>query len=341
MAHKMKILIIQKKFMGDVLVTSTILPLLKKKYPQSEISFLLEEKHAQILLGNPYIDQFLFFHQKGLRKTLSELKGYKFDLVIDLYSKIETAIITFFSGATTKIGFFKKYTQFLYTHAVKRSKQVKSKNTTFGIEHRLQMLEPLGIPFQEVFPKVYLQKDELVKAHQILAENGLSAEDDLIMISTFGSSEEKTYPIEYMAELLEYIAGCKPEAKILCNYLPSQKEHFEVLYSRLSEKTKASIVKDFDTKNLREFAAVTSLCKCLIGNEGGATNVSKSIDIPTFTIFSPHICIKDWAWSSNPNVDKFLHVTDFVENSTDYSDFKPDLLKPDLEEFLYTTIAKN
>lgn len=337
----MKILIIQKKFMGDVLVTSTILPLLKKKYPQSEISFLLEEKHAQILLGNPYIDQFLFFHKEGLKKTISQLKEYQFDLVIDLYSKIETAMITFFSGAKTKIGFFKKYTQFFYTHAVKRSTQVKSKNTTFGIEHRLQMLEPLGIPFQEVFPKVYLQKDELAKAHQILSENGLSTQDNLIMISTFGSAEEKTYPIEYMAELLKYVADYKPEAKILCNYLPSQRELFEALYSQLSEKTKASIVKNFDTKNLREFAAVTSLCKCLIGNEGGATNVSKSLDIPTFTIFSPHICIEDWAWSSNPHVDKFLHVTDFAESSKNYSDFKPIFLKSDLEEFLDATIAKN
>ena len=57
----MKILVIQKKFMGDVLVTSTILPLLKDKFPDSEISFLLEEKHAQILIENPYINQYIFF----------------------------------------------------------------------------------------------------------------------------------------------------------------------------------------------------------------------------------------------------------------------------------------
>ena len=338
MADNMKILIIQKKFMGDVLVTSTILPLLKKKYPKSEISFLLEEKHAQILIGNPYIDHFLYF-SNAPNKTLSELSEYKFDLVIDLYSKIETAIITFFSGAKTRIGFFKKYTQFFYNHAVKRSTKVKSKNTTLGIEHRLQMLEPLGIPFQEVFPKVYIQEDELEKAHQILKENGLSASDDLIMISTFGSSEEKTYPIEYMAELLEFIVDYKSSAKILCNYLPSQKELFETLYSQLSDRAKSSIIKNFDTKNLREFAAVTSLCKSLIGNEGGATNVSKSLDIPTFTIFSPHIRKSDWAWTSKPEVDKFLHINDFVKDSKNYSDFKPSFLKTDLEEFLDQTIV--
>lgn len=326
--------------MGDVLVTSTILPLLKKKYPKSEISFLLEEKHAQILIGNPYIDHFLYFSNDGPSKTLSELNQYKFDLVIDLYSKIETAIITFFSGAKTRIGFFKKYTQFFYNTAVKRSTKVKSKNTTLGIEHRLQMLEPLGIPFQEAFPKVYIQKDELENAHKILEENGLSANDDVIMISTFGSSDEKTYPVEYMAELLEYIVDYKPNAKILCNYIPPQKELFKTLYAKLSENTKTSIVKNFDTKNLREFAAVTSLCKCLIGNEGGATNVSKALGIPTFTIFSPHIRKSDWAWTSKPELDKFLHITDFVPDSKNYIDFKPSFLKNDLEDFLDHTIGE-
>lgn len=320
--------------MGDVLVTSTILPLLKKKYPQAEISFLLDEKHAQILIGNPYIDRFIFFHKDGVMKTLSEVKSKNFDLVIDLYSKIETGIITLFSGAKTRIGFYKSYTQLFYNYPVKREKNAKSSNTTLGIEHRLQMLEPLNIPFEEAFPKIYLLDKEIINAKKILSEIQLSEKENLIMISTFGSSEEKTYPVEYMAELLNNIAIHKPKAKILCNYLPSQKELFIKLFSLLSEETQKSVVKTFDTKNLREFAAVTSLCKCLIGNEGGATNVSKALGIPTFTIFSPHIKKTDWAWTKNPKMDKFLHASDFVADSAQYSDFKPSFLENDLKEFL-------
>ncbi|WP_294284878.1 glycosyltransferase family 9 protein [uncultured Chryseobacterium sp.] len=324
--------------MGDVLVTSTILPLLKDKYPEAEISFLLEEKHARILIGNPYIHQVIFF-KDSLKDTLAEIKAQKFDMVIDLYSKLETAAITFFSGAGTRIGFFKKYTRFFYNHPVKRDNQVKSKNTTLGIEHRLLLLEPLGIPFQETFPKVYLTDEEVRNAHEVLAKYGLSENNHLIMISTFGSSEEKTYPIEYMAELLNDIAACKPDAKILCNYLPSQKQLFEELLTLVSDKTKEAIVQDFDTKDLREFAAVTSLCSCLIGNEGGATNVSKALGIPTFTIFSPHIQLSDWAWSSRPDVDRFMHVADFVKDPAGYQDFKPSLFKDELEKFLEKTLV--
>ena len=334
----MKILVIQKKFMGDVLVTSTILPLLKNKFPDSEISFLLEEKHAQILVGNPYIDHFIFFKDSS-HKTLSEVKNQKFDIVIDLYSKIETGILTLLSGAKTRIGFFKNYTQFLYNFPVKRATNLKSKNTTFGIEHRLQMLEPLGIDFQETFPKIYLSEEEIENAHRILSENGLSVDDNLIMLSTFGSSEEKTYPIEYMAEVIKFIFQCKPNSKLLCNYMPFQEDLFEELYNQLPEDVKKLVIKNFRTKSLREFAAVASLCKCLIGNEGGATNVSKSLKIPTFTIFSPQIQLEDWAWTSNPKMDRFLHVKDFIPNSESYSDFKPNYFEKELKEFLDKTIS--
>ena len=323
--------------MGDVLVTSTILPLLKDKFPDSEISFMVEEKHAQILVGNPYINHFIFFTDSFL-KNLSEIKVQKFDVVIDLYSKIETGALTLLSGAKTKIGFFKKYTQFFYNFPVKRVTRLKSKNTTFGIEHRLQMLEPLGINFQEVFPKIYLSVKEVENAHQILSENRLSVKDNLIMLSTFGSGEKKTYPIEYMTEVINDISSYKPNSKILCNYMPFQKDLFDELYNRLSENSKKLVIKNFNTKSLREFAAVTSLCKCLIGNEGGATNVSKSLGIPTFTIFSPQIQLVDWAWTSNPKMDRFLHVKDFVPNSESYSDLKPNFFESELKEFLDNTI---
>ncbi len=325
--------------MGDVLVTSTILPLLKNKFSDSEISFLAEEKHTQILVGNPYINHFIFFKDSFL-KTLSEVKKQKFDIIIDLYSKIETGALTLLSGAKTRIGFFKNYTQFFYNFPVKRTTKLKSKNTTFGIEHRLQMLEPLGIGFQETFPKIYLSEEEIENAHRILSENGLAIDDNLIMLSTFGSSKEKTYPTEYMAEVIKFIFQCKPNSKLLCNYMPFQEDLFEELYNQLSEDVKKLVIKNFHTKSLREFAAVTSLCKCLIGNEGGATNVSKSLKIPTLTIFSPQIKLEDWAWTSNSKMDRFLHVKDFVPNSESYSDFTPNYIEKGLKEFLDKTISQ-
>ena len=320
--------------MGDILVSSTTFPLLKKKFPDCEITFLLEEKHKQILYNNPYLDHLIFWNDENFVQMMQNIRKERFDIVIDLYSKIDTGLLTLASGAKKRIGFFKNYTQFFYTHPVKRRQTAISQNTTLGIEHRLQMLEPLEITFEEIFPKTYISQKEAENARQILLQNGLRTDDNLVMISTFGSSEEKTYPLQYMAKVLDNIVKFKPDSKIFCNYLPSQKELFLKLMNMVSDSTQKAIVKDFDTKNLREFAAVTSFCKCLIGNEGGATNLSKSLNIPTFTIFAPHIQLKGWAWTSNPRMDKFLHLNDFIPESTNYSDFKPELFEDQLKDFL-------
>lgn len=336
----MNILIIQKKFMGDVLVTSAIFPLLKTKFPDSEISVLLDEKHAQILGENPYITNYIFF-QKSFFKTLAELRKVKFDLVIDPYSKLETAVLSFLSGAKSKIGFYKAYTQFFYNRPVKRSKTLKSESTTFAIEHRLQLLEPLNISFKEVFPKVFLSKHEIENAQKILLKNNVTADDTLVMLSTFGSTQEKTYPLEFMAKVINQIAGCSSDVKILCNYMPFQKHLFDQMFQSFPEETKNRIVKNFETKNLREFIAVTSMCKCLIGNEGGATNVSKSLGVPTFTIFSPQIQAEQWAWSSDLKIDVFVHVKDYVPESVTYLDFQPTFFQDKLQNFLSKTVMCN
>ena len=42
-------------------------------------------------------------------------------------------------------------------------------------------------------------------------------------------------------------------------------------------------------ETLRDFLAITYHCDALIGNEGGAINMAKALNVPTFTIFSPWI----------------------------------------------------
>ncbi|WP_051878862.1 glycosyltransferase family 9 protein [Chryseobacterium sp. FH1] len=330
----MKILIIQKKHLGDILVSTVIFPLLQKQYPDAEITFLLNEKHHQILIGNPFVNHVIFWDKDKLLSLFLNVRKQKYDIVIDLYAKVDSGFLMFFSCAGKRITYFKKYTQLFCNFPIERSKIVRCKNTTLSIEHRLQTLEPLKITFEETFPKLYVLPEELQNSHQILSNLGLSTDNKLIMISTFGSKEVKTYPLKYMAKILDYISDLQENIKLLCNYLPFQKELFLQLYEMVSVKTKEAIVKNFDTQNLREFIAITSVCDCLIGNEGGATNISKSLDIPTFTIFAPGVNLTDWAWTDKPKLDKFLHVNDFVENSTDYLDFKPDFMKKSLEGFL-------
>ena len=73
----------------------------------------------------------------------------------------------------------------------------------------------------------------------------------------------------------------------------NQDDAFEI-YNLCNKETQKHIKIDLIPGNLREFLAITKHCNALIGNEGGAVNMAKALDIPTFTIFSPWINKNDW-----------------------------------------------
>jgi heptosyltransferase-2 len=50
-----KIIVIKLGAMGDVVRTICILPVLKKKYPDSEIYWITRKESVEIIEGNPYI----------------------------------------------------------------------------------------------------------------------------------------------------------------------------------------------------------------------------------------------------------------------------------------------
>lgn len=327
----MKILVIQKKFMGDVLICSVVFELLKKKYPNAELHYLINKKFEPIIKNHQFIDKIIYFD--GFWGTLKKIRTEKYSIIIDTYSKMETALFCRLSDAKTS-GYYKKYTSFLYTYPIKRRKKAQNPLVTPTIEHRIDLLSPFGVEMQVQFPKIYLTEQEKKEAENLIKQY-TKEEKPLIMLSLFGSSDEKSYPIEYFGEILNTIKE-NSSAKILCNYLPTQKQKFEEWYHNLPSDLQEIIVKNFDTTNLRQYIAVVSQCKALIGNEGGSTNTSKALNIPTFSIFAPFISKTSWNWNDDEIKNTSVHPSDY--NLSDYKDFTPNLFKDKLINFLKNNI---
>ncbi|MCR4322301.1 MAG: hypothetical protein NUV74_18450 [Candidatus Brocadiaceae bacterium] len=75
-----RILIIKLAAIGDVLRTTPILPVLKKKYPQSYITWITDKSSLQVLEENPYIDRLLTANYENALRLQVE----KFDVMICL-----------------------------------------------------------------------------------------------------------------------------------------------------------------------------------------------------------------------------------------------------------------
>lgn len=312
----MKIVVIQQKRIGDVLTSTILCNNLKKSYPDAVIDFMCYPNCVDVLKENPNIDNIIILPneiRKSYRsffKFIFRIRNKKYDVVIDVYNKLDSNLITLFSGAKNKISYYKWYSQIFYNHNIKRVTGIKS-DIGLAIENRLLLLKPLITgEITDIKPKIYLTNNETGEAKELLNNHQIiSGQQLLIMFNILGSEKNKTYPFKKMAEIIDFTIS-KTNASILFNYIPNQKEQALEIYNYCSEKSKKNILFDLYAEGLRSFIALLSLCDIVIGNEGGAINMGKAVNIPTFSLFSPSIDKESWQLFENEKEHVSIHLKD-------------------------------
>jgi heptosyltransferase-2 len=253
------------------------------------------------------------------------------------------------SKAKTKISIDKGKNNLIYNHRFKHKTKART-NAGLAIENRLQLLKPLDIDDSEIVqPKIYLTDSEKTNAKQFLESHKIDLKKPLFMIGVLGSGVEKTYPFDYMAKVIDRIVLEQPKSQVLFNYIPKQEADAKAILELCTSETQRHIHFDVFGKSLRDFLAITSHCDALIGNEGGAINMAKALNIPTFTIFSPWIKKEAWNMFDNGKKHVSVHLKDYSEQpysnikhpkklkskgSELYLEFKPSFFEADLKAFL-------
>ncbi len=321
---------IQQKMIGDVLLSSILCEYLKKKYPDSEVHYCVYSYTRPVVENNPFIDKIVEFlpeYQKSkwkFRKFLRRIKAEQYTLVVDAYGKIESNLISLYSKAEQRISYDKNYSRRIYTETVQRSSKVY---TIAGnaLEDRLRLVvKEEEIAQHIIAPKIYLSDEEIAKGKQFLQSHRISTDRPLIMISVLGSADDKSLPSQYMARLIDAIAE-ETSANFLLNYIPEQTKAAKSIFNYCKPETQARIHFDVYGKGLRDFIILLAQCDALIGNEGGAVNMAKALDIPTFTIYAPWISKKAWNMFEDGIKHLSVHLEDF--EPTLYADTKPKELK--------------
>jgi heptosyltransferase-2 len=154
-----------------------------------------------------------------------------------------------------------------------------------------------------------------------------------------------------MVQLIDFIAD-HFEVKILFNYTPKQQKEAQSIFNKCQEKTKKCILLDLIGKDLRSFIKIMHHCALIVGNDGGAVNIAKALQKPSFTIFSPWIKKESWSIFDDGVLNKAVHLNDYqpelfsskknkelqVQYKTLYHAFKPEYFVKELEMFLKTNL---
>ena len=112
-----KILLIKLSAVGDVIHTIPVLNKLRARFPTAQLDWLVTPPIAELLRHNRAITNVIEFDREpwskpwrpapfiGYARLAARLRATGYDLVVDMHGQLRTAIFTYATGASVRIGF--------------------------------------------------------------------------------------------------------------------------------------------------------------------------------------------------------------------------------------------
>ena len=200
----MKFLLIQLRRIGDVLMTTPSIRLLRESFPEAELTFMTEAPADQVLRNNSFLDEILLYSKvQTISESISfirKLRERQFDCVIDFFGNPRSALMTRFAAAPIRIGFGFRGRSWAYTHPVKISTEL-----TYAAQDKAQLLEELGIYANDFGLNFFSGEEDKEYAARLFGQLGIKDSDFVVTLSPVSRQPYKVWPAERFAVIADWL----------------------------------------------------------------------------------------------------------------------------------------
>ncbi|HLC57025.1 MAG TPA: glycosyltransferase family 9 protein [Candidatus Nanoarchaeia archaeon] len=313
---KKKILIIKLGAMGDVLRTTPLLPLIKKKYPDCHITWLVKEESIPLLRQNQGIDKTLPFKPENLLR----LKYEKFDVLINLEISPEATIASNLAQAKEKYGYYfhedgnprnyNKQAEFylnrVYSNQINKTnrktyQEMMSEIAELEYDKQPYSIQPTAKEYAEAFSRTH----------------GLTSKDKIIGINigSAGRWPSKAWHPDNLLELAKKLH--KEKYKLILLGGPEEQASLPALHHKLVKERIPAIMNNPEN-TIQQFVSVMSLCKVIITSDSLALHIAIGLKKPTIALFfcTPPWEIEDYGVVkklTSPLLEQYFYTDEYSE----------------------------
>ncbi|MGB7295901.1 MAG: glycosyltransferase family 9 protein [Candidatus Aminicenantales bacterium] len=283
-AFPTRLLIIKCRALGDVLRTTPLLPSLKRKYPLSHITWLVDGESEDLLRHNPYIDRLLSFDLESALLLLTA----RFDLLLCLDKEPGPTALAVKAGAVEKRGFglnesgnltvFNPAAEYAYRLGVDNElKFHKNRKSYQEIIH-----EAAELPYARDEYIFELPEKAREKARSFIKRRRLSGRRPAIGLNTGSGSkfETKQWPAGHYLQLISLLTE-KAKARVFLLGGPREKE----LNRFLARKSRARAVDTGTDNSLLEFAGFISFLDLVVTSDTLGMHLAIALKKPVVALF--------------------------------------------------------
>ena len=281
-----KILIIKLGSAGDVLRTTSILSGLKEKYPDSAITWLVNEDGSELLKGNPNIDKIIPYSCDSAKALLSE----HFDIILSL-DKAEGGIkLASLVKAKEKYGFgldekgqlqpLNKKSEYSCRLGIDDElKFFKNKKTYQELIYEMVEMDYRNNPYELI-----LNNENVEFADNFFRANNLNGRLEVVGVNTgsgkaFANKNLKKEKIIELIRLLDKELG----VKILLLGGPYEKG----MNSYIIKNAGFGIIDGGCENSLKDFSGLVNRCSAVIAADTLAMHIAIALKRPVVALFGP------------------------------------------------------
>ena len=201
-----RILCIRLSAIGDVILAGFLLRLLKNRFPNVEIDFLVKEHLSVLIRPNPRVNRVISLNsRKGARELfhlVREIRTRRYDAVIDLQRNFRSAVITLFSKSPMKFRSQPfRWERFWLVH-FHRNLYRKIKPVPLRY---LQAVSSWGVEDDGLGLELYLDSSAEQSVETLLKMSQIRGNEEIVLLAPGAGKKTKRWPEKGYGEVGDYL----------------------------------------------------------------------------------------------------------------------------------------
>lgn len=302
-----RILIVKLSAIGDVLMATPVAKALREAFPDSYIAWVVEKKAADIVIGNPYLDEVIVWDrtrgQNPLSRVLNfttglwilrkQLRARNFEVCLDLQGLLRSAIVCWLSGAARRIGFADgaEGSVLFYNEKYKPGDSIPSAQ-----QRNLDLLKKLGVTSTDAVMYMPLTESDRIFAARFFENHRLQGKRTVAFCPAT-TWANKHWTIEGWSALADMLSDKHEVHSII---LGSSAD--VPLAREIARRCKTQPIIAAGHTTLKQAGAIIEKCNAVVGVDTGLLHMSVALDKPTVGLFGAS------AWRCFPRKDNFVWV---------------------------------
>jgi heptosyltransferase-3 len=259
-----RIAVIRLRSMGDCVLTTPALALLKAYRPDLQVRVVVEPRFAGLFEDNPDVDE------------ISPRVGSRVDMALNLHGGTRSMWMTLASGAKFGVGFAHHRFSGIYSQRIPRAQEILGgERPMHTAEHLASAMFWLGVPRAEIpRAKLFASRKPDYPAY--------------VVMHPFAATTEKTWPRERFIEVAGRLQNAGLQPMIVAGPADDTAPFSDF-----------QVLRDSPLGALKSLMSGAAL---FIGNDSGPAHVAAAFGIPVAVLFGPSDPVTWAPWRTEARV---------------------------------------